>query len=154
MRSTKLTKVEGGSGFSREHGAAMVEFALVFMLLFTVVTLVAQGGFFFSTWLAATNGAREGARFAAPCLNRTVEPCTAAEVEAVVNDRTSGFLDQTAPSSPAPCNVATQGYRVCVDTSDTHAVSVRVWATSPSVAPVVGALTVYGESTMRLENQP
>jgi Flp pilus assembly protein TadG len=129
-------------GRGRERGAAMVEFALVFLLLFTVITLIVQGGFFFSAWLAVTNGAREGARFAAPCLNRSVQPCTAADVVALVNDRTRGFLDQTA------------GYSVNVDTSSPHFITVTVRATTASVGPLPLDLPVYGISRMRLEMSP
>lgn len=121
----------------------MVEFALVFLLLFTLVTLVVQGGFFFSGWLAATNGAREGARFGAPCLNRTVQPCTQADIVALVNARTAGFLDQAA------------GYNVQVALDpDGDFVTVTVTGTVASVGPIPLNLPFYGVSTMRLEVRP
>jgi hypothetical protein len=126
-----------------EQGSAMVEFALVFMLLFTVVTLIAQAGIFFSGWLAVTNGAREGARYGAPCLNRTVEPCSEADIEAVVSQRIAGFLDQT----PAPV------ISVVVDPSGEF-VTVSVTATVSSVGPLPLDLPVYGVSRMRLEMSP
>jgi len=120
----------------------MVEFALVFMLLFTIITLIAEGGFLFSTWLAATNGAREGARFGAPCLNRSVDSCDATDITNVVNARTAGFLDQSS------------GYSVAVDTSSAYSVTVVVKATASTVAPILGDIPVYGQATMRLENSP
>ncbi len=121
----------------------MVEFALVFLLLFTVITLVIQGGFFFSGWLAATNGAREGARFGAPCLNRTVSTCSVADVESVARQRIAGFLDQT----PAP------QVDVEVDPAGEF-VTVTVTATVSRVGPLPLDLPVYGVSRMRLETSP
>ena len=121
----------------------MVEFVLVFLLLFTMVTLLVQGGFFFAGWLGVTNGAREGARFGAPCLNRAVEPCTEADAEAVVRQRIGGFLDQT----PAPA------VSVEIDPSGEF-VTVAVTATVSSVGPLPLDLPVYGVSRMRLEVSP
>lgn len=118
----------------------MVEFAMVFILLFTVVSLVIQGGFFFSGWLAVTNGAREGARFGAPCLEREVQACTVEQVEARAEERSSGFLD------PVPGPVAT----VELDTVNRW-VTVRVTGTVPPVGALPLNLPVYGESRMRLE---
>lgn len=116
----------------------MVEFALVFLLLFTVITLIAEGGVLFGAWLAATNGAREGARFAAPCLGRAVDPCVLTEVKLLVEDRTRGFPGEFTVLDP----VVSSG-----------SVTVTVSAKVSSVAPILGDLTVYGRSTMRLENQ-
>lgn len=132
----------------------MVEFAMVFMLLFILITLIAEGGFLFSTWLAATNGAREGARFAAPCLNRDPNPCFryptgypdsstgSRNVYDRVVDYTKGFLDQ----SPGRFQVTVA--------STVDEVKVTVKATVSSVTPILGDLQVYGQSTMRLETSP
>ncbi len=119
----------------------MVEFALVFVFLFTIVTLVAEGGLLFATWLAATNGAREGARFAAPCLNRSIQSCTLPDIDPVVRAYTSGFLDQ----SPGRFSIASE--------ASGGTVTVTVMASLSSVTPILGDLTVYGKSTMRLEHQ-
>ena len=116
----------------------MVEFALIFILLFTVITLIAEGGFLFGAWLAATNGAREGARFGAPCLNRTVDGCSLSQVQGVAVARTNGF-----PGDFAPPTVVVSG----------GTVTVTVTATVSSVAPILGDITVSGQSKMRLENQ-
>lgn len=142
MARGEADTTRGNNWDGGERGAAMVEFAIVFILLFTVVTLFVEGGLFFSSWLAATNGAREGARYAAPCLNRNIESCDEDAIKAVVDDRTKGFLDQTS------------GYSVTVDTSSVHSVTVTVRATVVSVAPILGSLPVYGRSTMRLETSP
>ena len=124
----------------------MVEFALIFILLFTVITLIAEGGFLFGAWLAATNGAREGARFGAPCLNRTVAPCYANPADGTPNvynsvyQYVSGFPGNfTVTVPPVPAGATT--------------VTVTVTATVSSVAPILGDITVSGQSTMRLENQ-
>ena len=144
-------------GHGGQRGTAMVEFALVFMLLFIVITLIAEGGFLFSTWLAATNGAREGARFGAPCLNRNVSghpeltcygypwdgPPGNANVYDEVYRYTSGFLDQTPGQ-----------FGVTVDTSSPYSVTVVVKATVSSIAPILGNIPVYGQATMRLETSP
>ncbi len=126
----------------------MVEFALVFLLLFTLITLVVQAGIFFSGWLAVTNGAREGARFGAPCLNRVVPgrpdlTCDEADVEARVRDRMAGFLDPTVPPDVT----------VAVDPAGDF-VTVTVTATVSSVGPIPLSLPIYGVSKMRLEVRP
>jgi Flp pilus assembly protein TadG len=121
----------------------MVEFTLVFLLLFTLITLIAQGGLFFAGWLAVTNAAREGARFGAPCLNRTVEPCAVPTIEAVALEHVAGFIDPT----PGPV-VAVQ-----VDPGGGY-VTVTVTGTVSSVGPLPLDLPVYGVSTMRLEMSP
>ncbi len=117
----------------------MVEFALVFLLLFTVVAMIAEGGILFGAWLGATNGAREGARYGAPCLNRPVDTCTEPTVAAVAQSRTNGFPGDFA----IPTVVVSDG-----------SVTVTVEGTVSSVAPMLGDITVSGVSTMRLENQP
>lgn len=124
----------------------MVEFALIFILLFTVITLIVEGGFLFGAWLAATNGAREGARFGAPCLNRSVDGCTLADVQTIAVNRTSGFPGDF--TVPAPVLTVTGSSPTTLTT-----VTVTVEATVSSVAPILGDITVYGVSTMRLENQ-
>ena len=122
----------------------MVEFALIFMLLFTVITLIAEGGFLFGAWLAATNGAREGARYGAPCLNRTVNPCYATPADGTPNVYNSVYQYVSGfPGDFAPPIVMVSG----------GTVTVTVTATVSSVAPILGNITVYGQSTMRLENQ-
>lgn len=124
----------------------MVEFALVFILLFTVITLIAEGGILFGAWLGVTNGAREGARFGAPCLNRAVDPCYANPTDGTPNVYDSvyqyirGFPGEfTVTVPPVPAGATS--------------VTVTVSATVSSVAPILGNITVYGQSTMRLENQ-
>ena len=132
----------------------MVEFALIFMLLFIVITLITEGGILFGAWLGATNGAREGARFGAPCLGRAVDNCVAPAVkppycpasvtteagvvQCVAENYTNGFPGDFTVDTP----VVSGG-----------AVTVVVAATVSSVAPILGDITVYGVSTMRLENQ-
>ncbi len=116
----------------------MVEFALVFLLLFTMITLVAEGGILFGAWIAATNAAREGARFAAPCLGRAVDDCSVEQVRLLAEDRASGFPGEFTVLDP----VVSSG-----------TVTVTVKATVSSVAPILGDLAVYGQATMRLENQ-
>ena len=143
-------------GHAGQRGAAMVEFALIFILLFTVITLIAEGGFLFGAWLAATNGAREGARYGAPCLNRVkvtstgtidVDRCTLAEVQAIAADRANGFPGDFTVLPPviSGTSLASGGTGTVV--------TVTVEAAVSSIAPILGDITVYGQSTMRLENQ-
>ncbi len=121
----------------------MVEFALVFVLLFTVITLIVEGGILFGAWLGATNGAREGARYGATCLDRTIPShpeltCYPTDVQGVAASYTNGF-----PGDFPPATVVVSG----------GTVTVTVTANVSSVAPILGDMSVYGVSTMRLENQ-
>lgn len=134
---------------SGESGASAVEFAVIAVVLFTIVGLIAQGGFLFAGWLAVTNGAREGARYAAACINREVLGCTDDDVKAVVRDRTRGFLDQDPAHFGVVVThtVSAQGPSGWVF-GDVH---VSVTATVPSVGPLLGDLPLSGRSVMRSE---
>lgn len=57
-----MLRRQGGSG---DSGAAAVEFALVAMLLVTLLVGIIQFGYLFFQWLELTHAAREGARWAA-----------------------------------------------------------------------------------------
>lgn len=122
-----------------EAGATMVEFAIVVVLLFTIVTLIVQGGLFFSAWLAITNGAREGARYGATCLERSVESCDDTMVATRALSATVGFLDPTSVVVLPPVH-------------DSSVVTVTVTCVVDSVSPFIPPLPLRAESVMRLEN--
>ena len=52
------------SGFASERGAELIEFALVFPLLFLLILGIADFGFLFQRMVVINNAAREGARIA------------------------------------------------------------------------------------------
>ncbi len=60
--STFAARTEGRRSARRENGAAVVEFALVSSLLFTVVIGILQYGLYFNDALGTRNGVREAAR--------------------------------------------------------------------------------------------
>ena len=55
-----------------EQGAALVEFAIVAMLLITLVLGIIEFGWVFNGWIMLTGAAREGARVAAVVTNDSV----------------------------------------------------------------------------------
>jgi Flp pilus assembly protein TadG len=70
-----------------ERGAAAVEFALVSLILITLIALTVQSAALFWGYQAASAAAREAARFGA------VEPCDNAAIEARGDQR----VDEAAP---------------------------------------------------------
>lgn len=139
-----LSRLTGLTRALREQaGATMVEFAVVAIALFMVVTLIIQGGLVFGAWLAITNGAREGARYGAPCINRSVESCTDEAVEGLVRDRVAGWLD-TSPE------------RFAVDVKhDNSVITVTVHCTVTNFSPIPSLTDLHlsAESAMRTEVQ-
>ena len=137
---TSLERLRGQSG------ATLAEFAIVAaFVLFPTIALIAQGGMLMSSWLAITNGAREGARYAAPCINREVEGCNESDVRAKVMQTTAGLLDQSAGR-----------FKVFVDHPiGSNAVTVTVVCTVTNVSPIPGFndIQLSAESVMRTEVQ-
>ena len=134
-----------------QSGAALVEFSLVAIVLFTMVALIVQGGLVFGAWLAITNAAREGARYAAPCINREAPYNCQYKVyadddavEARVRDMAQGWLDT---SSDAEFDVHVL--------HDGGAVTVTVECTVANFSPIpsFNDLHLTAESVMRTEVQ-
>lgn len=145
-----LNKLKASLGGLRDQaGAALVEFSLVAILLFTIVALIVQGGLVFGAWLAITNAAREGARYAAPCINREA-PYNCQyngytdddAVEARVRDMARGWLD-TSADAEFDVNVVHDGRAVTV--------TVECTVANFSPIPTFNDLHLRAESVMRTE---
>lgn len=76
----------------RETGAAVVEFALIAMVLLTLMVGIIQFAIFFWSYQVGAHSAREGARVAA------VDPCNTPAIETRVIDRIGGASPDAAPS--------------------------------------------------------
>ena len=92
-----------------QSGAALVEFALAALLLVTLVMGIFEFGRAYNAWVVVTNGAREGARYAAVGKPQ-------AEVVQKVHDATSG-LDDAKLSVTVTNAEETRGDPVTVDVS-------------------------------------
>jgi Flp pilus assembly protein TadG len=75
-----------------ENGAVAVEFALIAMLLFTLLFGILQFGLWFWCWQTGAHAAREAARFAA------VEPCD----DTGIAGKASAALDGAPVTGAAP----------------------------------------------------
>lgn len=82
-------------GKSDERGAAAVEFALVSLILITLVGVIFQFSVYLWAFQAASNGAREGARAWA------VNPCGTANSTQVTNAVSPAFQPGTLTATPA-----------------------------------------------------
>ncbi|MDO8689216.1 MAG: pilus assembly protein [Dehalococcoidia bacterium] len=83
-------------------GQAMVEFALIAMLLMWIFFGIIEGGRIFSSWLIITNEAREAARYGSVGVGDPArQPTLIADVKDRVSQRTTGILDQSQLSSIA-----------------------------------------------------
>ena len=80
---------------SNERGAAAVEFALVSLILITLVGVIFQFSVYLWAYQAASNGAREGARAWA------VNPCATTNGTQVSNAVTPAFQPGTLTATPA-----------------------------------------------------
>ena len=129
-------------------GATAVEFALISLLLFTILFGIFEGGRVFHGWLVITNEAREGARWGAV---RVGDPAFAtpavlkAAIEAHVLDRTAGSVDLST------FDVNDTVYAA----PDSPEVKVRIDYTIETVTPLISALwpnfPLVAESVMRSE---
>lgn len=72
---------------NKERGTAMVEFALVSMVLLLILVGIIQFGLVFNTQLMLENAARDGARFVAMPVNRS-------------DGEIKSFIISTVPSIP------------------------------------------------------
>ena len=80
---------------SEERGAAAVEFALVSLILVTLVGVIFQFSVYLWAYQAASNGAREGARAWA------VNPCATTNSTQVSNAVSPAFEPGTLSATPA-----------------------------------------------------
>jgi Flp pilus assembly protein TadG len=97
-----------------EAGAAAVEFAIISVLLITIVFAIVSFGIAFSKLNVYTGAAREGARLAAVrCAPST--SCTNAQIAARVSAAAVGYpIGPGSPSADVVCSNATVGQLVTV----------------------------------------
>lgn len=91
---------------TQDKGEATVEFALIAVMLILLTFGIVEGGRIFGSWLIITNEAREAARWGAL---RVPDRATTGDVNAHVQQRTTGVLDQsvllsTATAGPDPAS--------------------------------------------------
>ncbi len=84
----------------REHGAALVEFALVLPLFLMLVLGLVSAGIAYNHKLSLTHAAREAGRFGAtlPVTNYATLDLWLDDVAARVADNATGSLEATAPN--------------------------------------------------------
>ncbi len=124
----------------REAGQAAVELALVLPLLVLIVMLIVDFGRVFTTYVALTNAAREGARYCA--LQHVRPPASAAANTAGTQARVQGELDGRLVADPA----ATE----CLSVAPGQPVTVTVRATFVPLTPLItgGLITLQAPATM------
>lgn len=96
--------------FSQERGQSLVEFALVAMLLLSLVGGVVDFGGAFHHYIIITNAAREGARYGSrlPCKSDNHAALKTAIVNAAINEAAgSGVTLATSDIAITPDPVAT-----------------------------------------------
>ena len=117
----------------------MVEFALTAMLLLLLIMGIFEFGRAYNTWVVVTNGAREGARYAAVGKSET-------EIVQKVKDATNG-LDESKLAVSVTNAQGARGDPVTVDVS--YEIEI--------VVPIIAAFfpnnpfNLNAHSTMRLE---
>jgi Flp pilus assembly protein TadG len=125
-----------------EEGAVVVEFAMIGIVLFTLIGWLVQGAILFENWLVLTDAVREGARAGVPCYQRSVQTCTAAQVQTVVINAAS-VMDRT---NLAVTVTSANGMLTVSGTSTVPIVAPFVSPPLPNPIPI-GAIT-----SMCLEN--
>lgn len=129
-------------GKNQERGAAAVEFALVGIIMVTLIALTIQFAVLFWGYQAASSAAREAARFGA------VEPCDNAAISSRGDQRVdelapvSGSTGFTSVTSSTPVQVGDQ-------------LTVRVTLTTFNIVPLPGTWpSINKTATTRVENIP
>ncbi|WP_255891267.1 TadE/TadG family type IV pilus assembly protein [Nocardioides astragali] len=123
-----------------ERGAAAVEFALVSMVLMTLILMIIQMSLWMWAYQVASHAAREGARAAA------VNPCTTAATTRAVNRVGGAGTSITAVFDPVVPTTAKVG----------DDVTVRVRLTARAIAPglLPSLPQITKRATARIENIP
>jgi Flp pilus assembly protein TadG len=127
---------------SQERGAAAVEFALVGIIMITLIALTVQTAVLFWGYQAASSAAREAARFGA------VAPCDNAAIAARGDER----VDEVAPVS------GSAGFTSVTSTTPAlvgDELTVRVTFTTLDIVPLPGTWpSIDKTATTRVENIP
>ncbi|PVG82753.1 hypothetical protein DDE18_10335 [Nocardioides gansuensis] len=125
-----------------ERGAAAVEFALVAMILLTLMIGIIQFSIWFWGYQSASHAAREAARLAA------VEPCDIGVIQARGNDRVN-------ESAPTPDNTAVVTVTGSPPAAIGDDITVQVAFTVLDMGLIPGfSGSVSRSATSRVENIP
>jgi Flp pilus assembly protein TadG len=127
---------------NQERGAAAVEFALVGIIMVTLIALTIQFAVLFWGYQAASSAAREAARFGA------VEPCDNSAIAARGDER----VDEVAPVG------GSSGFTTVTSVTPTlvgDELTVQVTFTTPDIVPLPGTWpSITKTATTRVENIP
>lgn len=137
MRAARLSRVH------REDGAAAVEFALVAMVLLTLLIAIIQFAIYFWSYQVGAHAAREGAR------RYAVQPCDAAANNALVVDRI-GAAAANAPEVSSDFVKGTDNTGSGPETGD--AVTVTVTYSAPNIGDLISLPEITKSATARVED--
>jgi Flp pilus assembly protein TadG len=102
----------------RQEGQSLIEFALASILFFTLLFGIIQFGLAIWQYNAMSNLAQEGARWASVRGSSSSVPATAAQLQAFVQSRATGFT-VTVTATPANPSAAAPGTTIAVSVSST-----------------------------------
>jgi Flp pilus assembly protein TadG len=145
-----MRKAQRDSG---EHGAAVIEGALVLLTLFTLIFAIWEAGRMFNVQEVTTNAAREGARLAVAPLTQT----STLPSDTAIRDRANIFLRASAVTNATITINDGNGVGTPVIINGTRFTRVRVDVPySFLTLPLLGNLTatLSGEALMRNETSP
>ena len=128
------------------EGTGTVEFAIVGVLLFTLLLGVIEGARVFNAWLVITNESREAARWGAVRVGHPEYADLAALETAVENEmtnRTQGLLSHDPVVFQVNCTATEDAVTVNVDYT--------IEAISPLISSMWPSFQLASESTMRSE---
>jgi len=122
-----------------QDGQSLVEFALSSILFFTVVFGIVQFGLAVWQYNTVSNLAQEGARWASVRGSSSSMPATAAELQAFVESRSTGF-PVTVTATPANPSAAPPG----------GLISVQVTSSFNMATPLIPAASMNLSSTAQM----
>ena len=125
-----------------QTGAAAVEFALVAMLLLTMLIAIIQFSIYFWAYQVGAHAANEGAR------RYAVQPCQGATNDALVKSRVGS-------AASGPTTVSHSFTKASGGLKPGDSVTVKVTYTAPSIGGLLPSLPGIDKSaTARVENVP
>ncbi len=140
----------------KEKGAALVEFALVAILFFTVLFAIIEFGYLYWVNLSMQHAVREGARFAVVTGRLPPSPTNpdpdATRCKAVadrIKDNSMGFYDKVSPVLTFS-TVDADGNVVGIDSycgDASQIIMIRLVCTLPLLTPIIQPFFTNGEYT-------
>lgn len=137
MRAARLSRLR------QESGAAAVEFALVSMVLLTLLIGIIQFAVYFWSFQVGAHAAREGAR------RYAVQPCDEPANDALVVDRI-GAAAATTPEVSSRFDKGTGNTGSGHETGD--AVTVTVTYFAPNIGDLISLPEITKSATARVED--